>query len=47
VNWAQQRLFGILVFGNLLAAIAVIDLVWLLVILLVLGHRWHRARRAA
>jgi hypothetical protein len=45
MNWAQQRLFGLLVVGNLLAAIAVIDLAWLLVVLLVYGHRWLRARR--
>lgn len=45
INWAQQRLIGVLVIGNLLAAIAAINLAWLLVILLVYGHRWYRTWR--
>lgn len=43
-NWVQQRLFGFLVLGNLLAGIAMLGLGWLLVVLAVYGLRRLRPR---
>ncbi|MEX0852173.1 MAG: CPBP family intramembrane glutamic endopeptidase [Bauldia sp.] len=46
-NWGQQRLFGVLVLGNLLAGIVVIGFGWLMVIVVVYGIRRFGPRRRA
>ena len=47
VNWSQQRLLGFLAIGNVLAVLAVINLIWIFVIAAVYGMRWLRSRSAA
>lgn len=44
MNWAQQRLFGLLAVGNLLAGIAVMEALGLLLILMVYGMRRRRTQ---
>ena len=46
MNWGQQRLLDFLAVGNVLAALAVINIIWLLVIVAVYGLRWLRAQSA-